>query len=121
MRRRFTNFDLTKKEFLDLTKKVNLSSVEVNIIYKGAIKCEKFIVYTKSENNLLYWTDVEAWKYSDRSGLETLVVYTSNYEYLTEKFKLTRKYSTWEVQLQYWNLTELAGIWFNGGTCGLIR
>jgi hypothetical protein len=110
MCRRFIKFALTKKGFLDLAKTVNLSSIEVNIIYKGAIKCEKFIGYTKSENNLLYWTDVETWKYSYRAGLETLVVYTANDEYLTEKFKLTRKYSTWEVQLQYWNLTELAGI-----------
>jgi hypothetical protein len=55
----------------------------VNIIYEGAIKCEKFIVYTNGENNSLYSTDAEAWKYSDRTGLETLVVYTANDEYKT--------------------------------------
>ena len=98
-----------------------MSCLEVNIIYKRAIKCEKFIIYVNCENNLLFTTDVEAWKYRYRTGLETLVVYTANYEYLTVWLKLTRKYSTWVVQLQYWNLTELAGIWFNGGTCGLIR
>ncbi len=66
---------------MDLTKTVNLSLIEVNIIYKRAIKCEKFMVYTRSENNLLYLTDVETWKYRNRTGLETLVVYTSNDEY----------------------------------------
>ncbi len=53
----------------------------VNIIYKRAIKCEKFIIYTNGENNLLQQTDIEAWKYSYRTGLETLVVYTANDEY----------------------------------------
>jgi len=66
---------------LDFIKTINLSLKGVNIIYKRAIKCEKFIVYTMSENSLLFLTDVEAWKYRDRTGLETLVVYTTNYEY----------------------------------------
>lgn len=36
-------------------------------------------------------------------------------------YKLTQEYSTWGVQSQDWNLTELAGICSNGGTCGLMR
>ena len=35
--------------------------------------------------------------------------------------KVYAKYSAWGVQLQSWNLTELAGISINGGTCGLMR
>jgi hypothetical protein len=31
------------------------------------------------------------------------------------------KYSTRRVLSQDWNLTELAGICTNGGTCGLMR
>jgi len=35
--------------------------------------------------------------------------------------KLTFKYPTWIVQPQGSNLTKLAGIFSNGGTCGLMR
>lgn len=66
---------------MDFIKTINLSFIGVDIIYKWAIKCEKFIVYTNGENNPLYQTDIEAWKYSDRTGLETLLVYTANNEY----------------------------------------
>ena len=126
MRRWFTKFSFTKQIYLVFMKTVNLSFLEVSNTYKIAIKCNQFIRVTISEGNLLYQTDVEAWKCSYRIGLETLVVYTLNYEYqmvIYQKwlYKLTRKYSAWEVQLQYRNLTELAGIWLNGGTCGLMR
>ena len=66
---------------MDFVKTINWSFVGVIIIYKWAIKCEKFIIYTVGENNSLHTTDVEAWKYSDRTGLETLVVYTTNDEH----------------------------------------
>lgn len=66
---------------MDFTNTMISSVIGVNIIYKRAIKCEKFIVYTNGENNLLYYSDAEAWKYSYRTGLETLVVYTANNEY----------------------------------------
>lgn len=35
--------------------------------------------------------------------------------------KLTCKNPTWIVRLQSLNLTKLAGIYFNGGICGLMR
>ena len=35
--------------------------------------------------------------------------------------KTNVKYSAWVVKSQDWNLTELAGICSNGGTCGLMR
>lgn len=44
---------LTKKGFLDLVNTINSSFLGVNIIYKWAIKCEKYIIYTIGENNLL--------------------------------------------------------------------
>lgn len=34
------------------------------------------------ENSILFKTDVEALKYGDPIGLDTLVVHTINYEYL---------------------------------------
>lgn len=56
------------------------------------------------------------WKYKYRLGLETLVVYTVKNEFIK-----IYVYFSWVVQSQDWNLTELAGICFNGGICGLIR
>jgi len=38
-----------------------------------------------------------------------------------EKLKLTFKSPTWIVRSQGLNLTKLAGIFSNGGTCGLMR
>jgi hypothetical protein len=86
------------------------------------IKYREFTGIFVDENDLLKKTDVDALKCRDQLGLDTLLVYTLNYEYLVMKRpKLTRKYSAWAVQSQGWNLTELAGICSNGGICGLMR
>jgi len=45
------------------------------------IKYNEFISILKSENNILNKTDIETLKYRDPIGLDTLVVYTINYEY----------------------------------------
>jgi len=45
------------------------------------IKYNKLIVILGSENDILFKTDIEAWKYRYQIGLGTLVAYTLNYEY----------------------------------------
>jgi hypothetical protein len=58
-----------------------LSFNYVNNICKLVIKYSEFIIIFKSENNLLFITDIEALKYGYQIGLDTLVVHTINYEY----------------------------------------
>ena len=85
------------------------------------IKYFKFTSIFYGENSILIKTDIETLKYGYQIGLDTLLVHTINYEYLDYISQLTLKYSAWAVQSQGWNLTELAGICSNGGTCGLMR
>jgi len=55
-------------------------------------------------------------------GFGTPVVYTLKNEYFNLfDCKLMQKYSAWIVWSQDRNLTDLAGICSNGGTCGLMR
>ena len=84
------------------------------------IKYWEFASITEYEGNILLLIDTETLKHSYRIGLDTLLVWVVNYEYFV-KIKLTLEYSAWAVQSQGWNLTELAGICSNGGTCGLMR
>jgi len=58
-----------------------LSFFEVDNIYKLVIKYSEFVGITKSENDLLLKTDVEAWKRGYQIGLGTLVVHALNDEY----------------------------------------
>ena len=83
------------------------------------IKYREFAVMANYEGNFLLFIDADTLKHRYRIGLDTLLVWVVNYEYL--KIKLTLEYSAWAVQSQGWNLTELAGICSNGGTCGLMR
>jgi len=75
----------------------------------------------KDENNVLNSTDTDVWKRRSWIGFDTLVVYAIKDGFWIRLSKLTFKYPTWIVQPQGSNLTKLAGIFSNGGTCGLMR
>lgn len=47
------------------------------------IKYCEFTSTSKSEDNLLLKTDIDAWKCGERLGLETLLAHTVNDEYKT--------------------------------------
>jgi len=85
------------------------------------IKYLELVIIFKYENKIFKKKiDIEALKHSYQIGLDTLLVYAINYEYKLIYINV-KKYSAWAVQSQGWNLTELAGICPNGGTCGLMR
>jgi len=46
------------------------------------MKYVEFAMITEDENHYLNTTDVDAWKCRYQLGLETLLAYTVNYEYL---------------------------------------
>jgi len=46
------------------------------------MKYFEFMCISDGENNIPLKTDIEALKYGDRIGLDTLLVHTINYEYL---------------------------------------
>jgi len=96
--------------------------LEVTNTCKLVMKYFEFTKVPKSESKLPQKSNIVAWKYREQKGLDTLLVYTLKYESkIFFKFKLAWKYSTWVVISQGRNLTELAGICSDDGTCGLMR
>lgn len=81
------------------------------------------ICTTKGHGSFLFFIDTELRKYGYRSGLETLVVHTVNYECLSNFFVGLSLHKTFRLgkSCKTGDLMRLAGVCINGGACGLIR